>query len=231
MVKKKTETKTNQHGKQQLDISAVLVHRSSSTTRCGTIPRVLNLISTSSSVEAVAAVAAATAPSMAKMEMEARAETNQNGTEKRVKRLPSFISHPNGIVLCVFKRQRSRIRSSSSEPTFICHPNGIVLKVLNQKQSRIQSPSCVVVKCSVKHRLPLIKLSVERQVDTSVLSALLVTKKSKTETHQNCDEQRVKQLEHVKQPQQQYKSKNWSIAIILKLTFVAWDSWTYRIGY
>ena len=32
-------------------------------------------------------------------------------------------------------------------------------------------------------------------------------------------------------PQQQYKSKNWTIAIILKSTLVAWDSWTYQIGF
>ena len=36
---------------------------------------------------------------------------------------------------------------------------------------------------------------------------------------------------HYWPPQQQYKLKSWTIAIILKLTFVAWDSWTYRIGY
>ena len=36
--------------------------------------------------------------------------------------------------------------------------------------------------------------------------------------------------EHHWPPKQQYKSKNWTIAIILKLTLVAWDSWTYRIG-
>ena len=66
-----------------------------------------------------------------------------------------------------------------------------------------------------------------------------------TKTNHNGAEQRVKQLKRVKQyvdrqhyshthhrpPQQQYKSKSWTIAIILKLTFVAWDSWTYRIGY
>ena len=32
-------------------------------------------------------------------------------------------------------------------------------------------------------------------------------------------------------PKQQYKSKNWTIAIILRLTLIAWDSWTYPIGY
>ena len=53
----------------------------------------------------------------------------------------------------------------------------------------------------------------------------------------NGAEQRVKKLKRVKQrvnqqyyphvhhwpPQQQYKSRSWTIAIILKLTFVAWD--------
>ena len=74
-------------------------------------------------------------------------------------RLPSFISHPNGIVLCVFKRQRSMIQTdqdqrrvcakqrspSSSVPSFICHPNGIVLRYLNPKLSQIQSSSCDIV--------------------------------------------------------------------------------------
>ena len=60
----------------------------------------------------------------------------------------------------------------------------------------------------------------------------------KTKTDQNGAKQRVKQLNRVKQranqhhysyayywpPQQQYKSISWTIAIILKLTFVAWDS-------
>ena len=32
-------------------------------------------------------------------------------------------------------------------------------------------------------------------------------------------------------PQHQYKSNNWTIAIILKLTLVVWDSWTYQIGF
>ena len=32
-------------------------------------------------------------------------------------------------------------------------------------------------------------------------------------------------------PKQQYKSKNWTIAIILKLTLVAWNSGTYQIGF
>jgi len=57
-------------------------------------------------------------------------------------RLPRFISHPNGIILRVFKRQQSIIHQqrvcakqrspSSSVPSLICHPNGIILQVLNQ---------------------------------------------------------------------------------------------------
>ena len=61
---------------------------------------------------------------------------------------PSFISHPNGIVLRVFKKQQSRIQKdqlrvgakqrspSSSVPSFIDHPNGIVFRVFTQKQVR-----------------------------------------------------------------------------------------------
>ena len=37
--------------------------------------------------------------------------------------------------------------------------------------------------------------------------------------------------EHHWPPKQQYKSKNWTLAIILKLTLVVWDSWTYQIGF
>ena len=73
----------------------------------------------------------------------------------------------------------------------------------------------------------------------------MATMEMETETNRNA-EQRVKQLKHVKQradqqhyshahhhrsPQQQYISKNWTIAIILKLTFVAWNSWNYRFEY
>ena len=62
--------------------------------------------------------------------------------------------------------------------------------------------------------------------------------KMEMETDQKCAEQRVKQLKHVKQRtnQQHYshvhhKSKELLIAVILKLTHVAWDSWTYQISY
>jgi hypothetical protein len=63
--------------------------------------------------------------------------------------------------------------------------------------------------------------------------------KMKPKTATNGTKQRVKQRAnrqhyshaHHRPPQQQYKSKSWTIAIILKLTFVAWDSWTYRIGF
>ena len=67
----------------------------------------------SSSVAAVVTAAAA-ATLLAKMEMEAEAETNQNGTEQRVKRLPSFISHSNGILLRVLNRKRSNKQSNLS---------------------------------------------------------------------------------------------------------------------
>ena len=112
-----------------------------------------------------------------------------------------------------------------SGPRFICHPNGIVLKVLNQKpRPRTKSTS--------SSSSSMVKMETE-------------STESKTKTDRNGAKQRVKQLKRVKQranlhhyshahhwpPQQQYKSKNWTIAIILKLTFVAWDSWTYRIGY
>jgi len=139
----------------------------------------------------------------------------------RNKRLPSFISHPNGILLRVFKKQRSRIEKDQRRPSFICHPNGIVLKVLNQKLRRSTS-----------------SLSSAMEMETKM-------EKTKTKTDQNGAKQRVRQLNCAKQranqhhyshahhrpPQQQYKSKSWTIAIILKLTFVAWDSWTYRIGF
>ena len=125
-------------------------------------------------------------------------------------RLPSFISHPNGIVLRVLKRQRSLKDFVESEN----NPSEIVLHALKQKRSTLPS------------------------------SSSMVTMEMETETNRNA-EQHVKQLKSVKQranwqhyshvhhwpPQQQYKSKNWNIAIILKLTFVALDSWTYRIRY
>ena len=89
-----------------------------------------------------------------------------------------------------------------------------------------------------------------REISTSSSAAAaaaaatsMVKMEMETQTDQNGAEQRVKQLKRVKQrvdrqyyshahhwpPKQQYKSKNWTIAIILKLTFVAWDSWTYQI--
>ena len=136
--------------------------------------------------------------------------------------LPSFISHPNGMLLRVFKRQRSMIMAASLKKLsarFICHPNGIVLKVLNQKPCpRKQSSSYSVT-----------DMETEKKMET----------KTETKTATNGAKQRVKQRAnrqhylhaHHRPPQQQYKSKSWTIAIILKLTFVAWDSWTYRIGY
>ena len=90
-------------------------------------------------------------------------------------------------------------------------------------------------------------IRVLNQISTSSSSMVKIetATKMETKTDQNDAKQRVKQLKRVKQsanqqhysyahhwpPQQQYKSKSWTIAIILKLTFVAWNSWTYRIGY
>ena len=164
----------------------------------------------------------------------------------RNKRLPSFISHPNGILLRVFKKQRSRIEKDQrrraslkklSGPRFICHPNGIVLKVLNQKpRPRTKSTSL----SSAMEMEMETETEMEIAISTSSSSSSMVKMdmETKTKTNRNA-KQRVKQRvdrqhyshAHHWPPQQQYKSKSWTIAIILKLTFVAWDSWTYRIGY
>ena len=76
-----------------------------------------------------------------------------NAKQRSAQRLPSFIGHQTGIVLCVLKRQQSMIQKdqrrvyakqrspSSSVPSFICHPNGMVLRVLNQQRFQLQSPS------------------------------------------------------------------------------------------
>ena len=90
-----------------------------------------------------------------------------------------------------------------------------------------------------QHRHPSgsILHALKRKRSTLSPSSSMVT--METETNQNGAEQRAKQRvarqhyshAHHRPPQQQYKSKTWTIAIILKLTFVAWDSWTYRIGY
>ena len=68
--------------------------------------QISSLASSSVAVAAVAvavaaAAAAAAATLMTNMEMEV--ETNQNGIKQRVKHLPSFGNHPNGIVLRVLK--------------------------------------------------------------------------------------------------------------------------------
>jgi len=116
-------------------------------------------------------------------------------------------------------------------PSFISHPNGIVLRVLEQKRSTMDKQSALSVTKKSLCTIPLKDLA-----DEPVKVA--------TETDQNAAHY-VKQLKRVKQhvdrqhysyahqwpPKQQYKSKNWNIAIILKLTLVAWDSWTHRIGY
>ena len=105
-----------------------------------------------------------------------------------------------------------------SRAKFICHSNGIVLKVLNQNRSR-KSPSP--------------SAAAPAPTEASMINMETEMTKTKTKTNRNA-EQRVKQLKRVDRqhyshvhhwpPQQQYKSKSWTIAIILKLTFVAWDS-------
>jgi len=171
---------------------------------------------------------------------------------RSAKHLPSFISHPNGILLRVFKKQRSMIEKQLLGPSFICHPNGIVLKVLNQKlRPRKQSTSSSSsMERKIETEMELAKatrygtiIRVLNQISSSLSMVKMETetkRDTKTKTNRNA-EQRVKQLKRANQqhyshahywpPQQQYKSKSWTIAIILKLTFVAWDSWTYRIGY
>ena len=104
-------------------------------------------------------------------------------------------------------------------------------------------PSCAVAISIQNRKISTSLLSSSAAVATAATS--MVKMEMETQTDQNSAEQRVKQLKRVKQrvdrqhyshahhwpPKQLYKSKTWTIAIILKLTFVAWDSWTYRIGY
>jgi len=86
------------------------------------------------------------------------------------------------------------------------HRRGIVLHVLKQKQSTLLSSSSMVT----------IEMETGQNAEQRV---------------KHCTNQRHYSHAHHRPPQQQYKSKNWTIAIILKLAFVAWDSWTYQIGY
>ena len=134
-----------------------------------------------------------------------------------------------------------------SRAKFICHPNGTVLRVLNQKRSW-KSPFRAVVSARYGTVLRLHRstslLSPSPAAAAAAAAVSTVKMEMETPTNRNA-EQCVKQLKRVKQranqqhysyahhrpPQQQYKSKSWTIVIILKLTFVAWDSWTYRIGY
>ena len=63
---------------------------------------------------------------------------NQRLTRSAKQRLPSFISHPNGMVLRVLKTSYIPAILETKKiagPRFIYHPNGILLKVLNQKRS------------------------------------------------------------------------------------------------
>ena len=100
-------------------------------------------------------------------------------------------------------------------------------------------PSCAVAISIRNRKTSTSLLSSSAAVATAATS--MVKMEMETQTDQNGAEQRVKQLKRVKQsvdrqhyshvhhwpPKQQYKSKTWTIAIILKLTFVAWNSWTY----
>ena len=148
-----------------------------------------------------------------------------------------FISHPNGILRRIFKRQRSMIEKQLLGPRFICHSNGIVLNVLNQRSQKSLFRAVVSALCETVLRLHR-STSLLSPSAAAAVAVLMVKREMETQTNRNA-EQRVKQranqqhYSHVHHwpPQQQYKSKSWTMAIILKLTFVAWDSWTYRIGY
>mmetsp|Transcript_31253 Transcript_31253/g.34998 ORF Transcript_31253/g.34998 Transcript_31253/m.34998 type:complete len:104 (-) Transcript_31253:402-713(-) len=99
---------------------------------------------------------------------------------------------------------------------FIIHPNGIVLRVFKQTRKYATTDT------------PLLRLKfVVVVVSDRCVKQRLQRVKQKTETCRSPTLFTCTPLA----PQQQYKSKSWTIAIILKLTFVAWDSWTYRIGY
>ena len=132
------ETKTDQRGKKQFDMLDVLVQTSSLTTRCGTVPPVLNQkIATSSLASSSSAAAVATPKVERKMEI----KTNQRGKQHfdmsvvLVTKKPSgivlyFISHPNGLVLRVLKNSYNPALLETKMilgPRFIWHPNGIVL--------------------------------------------------------------------------------------------------------
>ena len=146
MVKKKMEIKTDQRDKQLFGMSTLLVTKKF----LGTFSLTLTLLSLKKlkqrahqTVVKQNTVLRTSALLIMKKSSGIVPLKDLVGKSEKIC-LPRFISHSNGIVLRVFKRQRSRISSSSSEPTFICHPNGIVLKVLIQKRSR-KSPFCAVV--------------------------------------------------------------------------------------
>ena len=72
--------------------------------------------------------------------------------------LPSFINHPNGILLCVLKKSYTPALLETKNilgPSFICHPNRIVLGVLNQQRFRLKSLSgaAVISKREILHAL------------------------------------------------------------------------------
>ena len=92
---------------------------------------------------------------------------------------------------------------------------------------------CGTIICVLNQKIPTSSSS------SSLPTTAMVKMEMETEMDPNHSEKRVKQPivrqhfshAHHWPPQQQYKSKKWTIVIILKLTFVAWDSWTYQIGY
>ena len=138
-------------------------------------------------------------------------ERNKNNATTA--RLPTFISHPSGTVLRVLNRKRlqrytkrrvkqlKRVRHHTPL-NFISRPTGIVLRVLNRKRSR-------------RSTSPMETTTTDKQVAAQHIDGRVRRIK------QRANWQHHYSHEHHRPPQQQYKSKNWTIAIILKLTLVA----------
>ena len=124
------------------------------------------------------------------------------------------------------------IEKTKIGPKFICHPNGMILKVLNQRSRKSPFRAVVSARCGTVLRLTSL-FSPSAAVAAAAVAASMVKMETETKRNRNA-EQRVKQLKHIKQranqqhyshvhhwpPQQQYKSKNWTIAIILNLTLL-----------
>ena len=146
------------------------------------------------------------------------------------------------------QRQRVSLKKLFG-PSFICHPNGIILKFLDQNFALKTMIIIVIIIIdgegdgdSKGYTMRKHYLYPEQKISTSSSSSeatpLMMKMEMETKTGQNGIEQRVMQLKRVKQcvnrqhyshvhhwpPQHQYKSKSWTITIILRLTFVAWDS-------